>query len=97
MSIMSCLNTEQNRKARTAGYELEGWLLMKGFQYQKDKGGWHQGSLTISFDPPRNQVTVRTSVGTEVQGRLTEIIITSEDITVSGKRFYTAPPEQSVI
>ncbi len=75
--------------AKIAGYRLEGWLISKGFEREKGfEDVWNLGAVTISYRASDDKVYIKTSIGTEVTGRLSELKLLTCWLELNDKHFY---------
>ena len=89
MSFLNCINNRNNNMAKIAGYRLEGWLISKGFEREKGfENVWKLSAVTISYRASDDKVCIKTSIGTEEIGRLSELKLMQFWLELNGKHFY---------
>lgn len=89
MSFINCINSRHKRETERAGLRLEGWLIAKGFVKEEQfENVWKLGALDISFRASDDSVCIRTSIGSEELGRLSDLKIMPFWLELNNKHFF---------
>lgn len=96
MSFLNCINNNKKNMARIAGYRLEGWLIAKGFEQEAQfENMWSLAALTISYRVSDDKICIRTSIGNEEIGKLTDLKLMPFWLELNNKHFFITQKKEN--